>query len=41
MVVRCGCKECVDPDEAEAQAQATVDMFLRAYEKRPAPSRKR
>ena len=39
MLLLCGCIECIDPIEAEAHVQATVDMFLRAYQ--AAPARKR
>ncbi len=39
MLLLCGCIDCVDPGEAEKHVQATVDMFLRAYQ--AAPGRKR
>ncbi|GAB3096848.1 TetR/AcrR family transcriptional regulator [Lysobacter terrae] len=39
MLLLCGCIEEIDPVEAEAHVQATVDMFLRAYQ--AAPARKR
>jgi TetR/AcrR family transcriptional repressor of mexJK operon len=39
MLLLCGCRDSIDDAEAEAHVQATVDMFLRAYQ--PAPSHKR
>ncbi|MFC5571517.1 TetR/AcrR family transcriptional regulator [Lysobacter yangpyeongensis] len=39
MLLLCGCIDCIDAGEAEAHVQATVDMFLRAYQ--AAPARKR
>ncbi|WP_457096902.1 TetR/AcrR family transcriptional regulator [Lysobacter sp. P5_B9] len=39
MLLLCGCIEQVDPAEAEAHVQATVDMFLRAYQATPARKR--
>ncbi len=39
MLLLCGCIDCVDEAESEAHVQATVDMFLRAYQ--TAPARKR
>jgi TetR/AcrR family transcriptional repressor of mexJK operon len=39
MLLLCGCCEAVDAAEIESHVQATVDMFLRAYQ--PAPVRKR
>lgn len=39
MLLLCGCRDAVDAAEVEAHVQATVDMFLRAYQ--PAPARKR
>jgi len=39
MLLLCGCCDSVDAAEVEAHVQATVDLFLRAYQ--PAPARKR
>jgi len=39
MLLLCGCIEQIDPVEAEAHVQATVDMFLRAYQATPARKR--
>ena len=39
MLLLGGCRDSIDDAEAEAHVQATVDMFLRAYQ--PAPSHKR
>jgi TetR/AcrR family transcriptional repressor of mexJK operon len=39
MLLLCGCRDSIDDAEAEAHVQATVDMFLRAYQ--PAKPRKR
>ena len=41
MLLLCGCCDAVDEAEAEAHVQATVDMFLRAYQATPVPARKR
>ena len=35
MLLLCGCTNRVDAAETEAHVQATVDMFLRAYQARP------
>ncbi|QNP41548.1 TetR/AcrR family transcriptional regulator [Lysobacter solisilvae (ex Woo and Kim 2020)] len=39
MLLLCGCSDRIDAAETEAHVQATVDMFLRAYQ--AAPARKR
>jgi TetR/AcrR family transcriptional repressor of mexJK operon len=39
MLLLCGCRDSIDDAEAEAHVQASVDMFLRAYQ--PAQPRKR
>jgi TetR/AcrR family transcriptional repressor of mexJK operon len=39
MLLLCGCIDCIDEAEAEAHVQATVDMFLRAYQTAPARRR--
>ena len=38
MLLLCGCAQDLDDAEVEGHVQATVDMFLRAYAPRPAPT---
>lgn len=39
MLLLCGCGEAVGPAEVEAHVQATVELFLRAYQAAPAAAR--
>ena len=41
MLLLCGCRDCFGAAEVEAHVEATVDMFLRAYQPARAPARPR